>query len=379
MASDGVRDPHAAGPESNRAKAYSRIKLAIGIASSLISFGLLVVFIATGWTRVLATWCTDRVGNDYLALIAFAACLGALQLAFTLPLSWYASYHVEHAFGLSNQSVGRWISERVKGFAISMPFVLCVLCILYFSLRSFGAQWWIPVASVLVLLSVLLTWVAPLVIMPIFYRFTPIDEGPLRRRIALLCEKAGMHFDGIFSFNMSKNTKKANAGFTGIGRSKRIILGDTLLQEFTEEEIETVFAHELGHYRFGHIRKAVVLGTVSTFLGLFITSWLYDVSLKVFGFGSRTDLAAMPLLAIGVSLFGLFTSPIGNMISRKHEWEADAYAVQHTGKRGAFASALRRLAAMNLADPEPHPLVEFLFYSHPSIGKRIKALEQREP
>ncbi|HUI63828.1 MAG TPA: M48 family peptidase, partial [Bacteroidota bacterium] len=221
MASDGVRDPHAAGPESNRAKAYSRIKLAIGIASSLVSFGLLIGLVATGVTRVLATWCTDRIGNQYLALIAFAAGMGALQSAFTLPLSWYASYHVEHVYGLSNQSGSRWLSERVKGLAVSAPLVLCVLCILYFSLRSFGAQWWIPVGCALVLLTVLLTWVAPLVIMPIFYRFTPIDEGPLKQRIALLCEKAGMHFNGIFSFNLSKNTKKANAGFTGIGRSKR--------------------------------------------------------------------------------------------------------------------------------------------------------------
>ena len=180
--------------------------------------------------------------------------------------------------------------------------------------------------------------------------------------------------EGIFSFDLSKNTRKANAAFTGLGRSRRIILGDTLVKNFSVEEIETVFAHELGHYRFGHIRSGIVTGTISTFAGLFVAARLYEASAAALGFPSPTDLAALPLLAIWLSVFGLVTSPIANMISRRHEKQADAYAVRTTGKRDAFASALRKLSDMNLADPAPHPFVVFMFYSHPPVTKRIQAL-----
>jgi STE24 endopeptidase len=194
-----------------------------------------------------------------------------------------------------------------------------------------------------------------------------------------LCRDAGVRVEGIFSFNLSKNTRKANAAFTGIGRSRRIILGDTLLDNFSEEEIETVFAHELGHYRFSHVRAGILAGTVSTFAGLFVASLMYETSAAAFGFSSPAAIGALPLLAIWLSLFGLFTAPIGNMLSRRHERQADAYAVRTTGKREAFASALRKLGAMNLADPAPHPFVVFMFYSHPPLAQRIRAIGPGHP
>jgi STE24 endopeptidase len=231
------------------------------------------------------------------------------------------------------------------------------------------------VSVLLSFVSVLLARIAPILFLPLFYSFDPLPEGPLRERIARLCAAAGLKFEGIFTFNLSKNTKKANAGFTGIGKSRRIILGDTLVQDFSEEEIETVFAHELGHYKHRHIAVGIVTGIFSTFVGMFVTSQLYAWSVSALGFASITNLEALPLLGIWLALFGLVTTPISNMISRRHERQADAYAVQVTKNGPAFAAALRRLAATNLADPEPHPLVEFLFYRHPSIAKRIQLLE----
>ena len=267
----------------------------------------------------------------------------------------------------------------MKGLALGAPLAAGVFCILFFCLGNFGAAWWLPVGIALTLISVVLVRVAPVLIMPVFYRFTPLVDGTLKEKIVRLCESAGVHVEGVFSFDLSKNTRKANAAFTGIGRSRRIILGDTLVNSFSEDEIETVFAHELGHYRFGHIRTGILTGTASTFAGLYIASRLYGWSAAALHFSSTTDLGALPLLAIWLSLFGLLTSPVGNMISRHHERQADAYAVRTTGKRDAFVAALRKLADMNLADPEPHPLVEFMFYSHPPIAKRIRALEHGLP
>lgn len=375
MESEGLKESRTRTARPSDAKAYNRIKLALGIASSALSLALIVVLVATGLTRTLAGWSASVAGSEYPALILFAVCLGALQSVLTLPLGWYSSFVIEHRFGLSNQSFMRWVWEHVKGLLVAAPLLAGILCIFYYCLRAYGSWWWLPLGIAVTLISVVLARVAPVLIMPIFYRFTPIGDGSLKDRILRLCAEAGVHIEGIFSFDLSKNTKKANAAFTGIGKAKRIILGDTLVRDFSEEEIETVFAHELGHYRFGHIRKGIAAGIVSTFAGMFVASQLYAWSVAEFGFSGLADLGALPLLAIWLTLFGLVTSPIGNMISRRHERQADAYAVKSTGKRDAFVSALRKLGTMNLADPAPHPLVEFFFYSHPPIAKRIRAVE----
>jgi STE24 endopeptidase len=258
---------------------------------------------------------------------------------------------------------------------VSLPIVIGVLLFLYYCLSIYGPLWWLPVSVGLTFLSVVLARIAPVIILPLFYKLTPLEDATLKERILNLCASAGVKIEGIFSFNLSKNTKKANAAFTGIGKAKRIMLGDTLIKEFNEDEIETVFAHELGHYTRHHIRTGIIISIVSTFLGLFITSLCYSWSLDQLGFSSAAELAALPLLALWLSIFGLVTSPLGNMISRRHERQADTYAIRKTEKKEAFISALRKLASMNLADPEPHPLVEFLFYSHPSIAKRISMID----
>lgn len=358
-----------------RAKSYNRTKLIAGISSSVVSFFLLVALVWLGHTHHLAGWAWAIGSYRYIALLVFTAMVGLLQSLVTLPIGFYSGYIVEHRYSLSNQSLGRWAWERLKGSLVGLPLVAAVLMVLYYCMETFGNDWWLPVSVLLSFVSVLLARIAPILFLPLFYSFDPLPEGPLRERIARLCTAAGLTFEGIFTFNLSKNTKKANAGFTGIGKSRRIILGDTLVQDFSEEEIETVFAHELGHYKHRHIVIGIVTGILSTFVGMFVTSQLYAWSVAALGFASITNLEALPLLGIWLALFGLLTTPISNMISRRHERQADAYAVQVTKNGPAFAAALRRLAATNLADPEPHPLVEFLFYRHPSIAKRIQLLE----
>lgn len=373
MASEGI--PAAHFPTPGKAKTYNRIKLLIGIASSLMSFALMVWIVLSGVGRDLALFIRGFGPGTYAAFLLFAFAVGTMQTVLTLPLGFYSGYILEHRFGLSNQTIGRWAWEHIKGLSISLPIGISVLVFLYFCLERYGNLWWLPVGIALTALTVVLARLAPVIIMPLFYKFTPISEGSLRDRIMHLCSEAGLRVEGVFTFDLSKNTKKANAGFTGIGKSKRIILGDTLVREFTEEEIETVFAHELGHYTHHHISIGIVVGIVSTFAGLGVTALLYAMSIQWLGYSAPTELAALPLLAIWLSLFGLVTSPLGNMLSRHHERQADRYAVVTTGNKAAFISALRRLEAMNLADPQPHPVVEFLFYSHPPIAKRILAAE----
>ncbi len=259
---------------------------------------------------------------------------------------------------------------------VGIPLMVPILLALYFCLRNFSSLWWIPAGTAVFFFSVLLARLAPVLIFPLFYKFRPLEEGDLKNRIVALCQKVGMKVSGVFVFNMSKNTKKANAAFTGVGKSKRIILGDTLVANFTDDEIETVFAHELGHFKLRHIWLMMVIGAVSTFVGLFLTSVLYETSLTWFGFASIDTIAALPLLGLWLGLYSLVTAPLSNMISRAHERAADLYAIQTTGKKTDFVNALLKLSRVNLSDASPHPLVEFFFYSHPSIEKRVRAVEE---
>jgi STE24 endopeptidase len=175
---------------------------------------------------------------------------------------------------------------------------------------------------------------------------------------------------------MSKDTKKANAAFTGLGKTKRIILGDTLLDNYTEDEIETVIAHELGHYKRKHIIKNIIIGTISSFLLFFLISHLHRLSLPWFGFIDIKQIASFPLMILWASVIGLVQTPISNYISRKFEYEADDYAIKSTGKQEAFINTLEKLTDQNLGDKEPHPFVEWFFYSHPSIKRRVSNIRQ---
>ena len=358
-------------------KRYNRIKLGLSILSSVLSLAFLIALMASGASRAIAVKVCRVTPSPYVGLLYFAAVIVVVQSLLTFPVSFISGFIVEHRYNLSNQSIGRWAWEKLKGALIGAPIGIVILLVLYYCMREWGRLWWLPVAAILSFFSFVLARLAPTLILPLFYKLTPLEDGPLKKSIFLQCARAGLRVNGIFQFNLSKNTKKANAAFTGIGKARRVILGDTLVNEFTPEEVETVFAHELGHYKFKHIHVGMAVGIVSTFVGLYITSILHAWSLPRFGVFSILDYTGLPLLGLWLALFGIVTSPLGNILSRYHERQADRFAVTATGKPAAFVSALRKLASMNLADPEPHPLVEFLFYSHPSIGKRIRLVESQ--
>ena len=373
---------HAAADESmsasaspSQAKQYSRKKLTLSLIGTAVSFLFTLVIVISGLSLRVEAIVYSYTSSPYVALLLFSMLLGALSGFLSLPLSFYSGYLLEHRYSLSNQSFAQWLWELAKGLLVSLPIILPLTIVFYFFLREYRELWWLPVATVMFVVSMLLSKIAPVLIMPLFYKFTPLENTELKERILALCRDTRMNVTGIFTFNLSKTTKKANAGFTGIGKSKRIILGDTLMRHFSDDEIETVFAHELGHYVHGHIWKNIVVGTLSIYAGLFLTSKMYLASLGWFGLTSVDQLAALPLLMLWLGIYSLMTSPLSNLLSRTYEYEADRYAVDKTGNLTAFTSTMKKLAEMNLADTAPHPIVEFLFHSHPSIEKRIQAAE----
>ena len=357
------------------AKKYSKINQIISLSETVIFFAITVIFIAGGYSKEVKELAFSFTTNDYAAVLIFFGIFGIIQSVITFPLSFYSDYTLEHKYGLSNQTIPGYFKEKIKGMLIGLLLGIPLLLIFFFIIKNYSESWWLILGAVMFFFSVIIGRLAPTLIMPLFYKFKPLENEEIKQKILSLCEKTGVRIQGIFEFNMSKNTKKANAAFTGIGKSKRIILGDTLLKNFSPEEIETVFAHEMGHYKKRHIMKLMTVSVFMTFAGLYLTSLAYSNSLNTFGFNSVSEIAALPLLFIYLSLFGLITSPISNILSRKFEWEADTFAIETTRDKGAFISAMEKLADQNLADKTPDKIIEFLFHSHPSIDKRIKFAE----
>ncbi|MCJ7734843.1 MAG: M48 family metalloprotease, partial [Anaerolineales bacterium] len=237
--------------------------------------------------------------------------------------------------------------------------------------------WWLWTAGFLLLFNVLLANLAPILLFPLFNKFSPLDEGhkDLGERLLSLSQKAGIQVMGVYKFDMSRRTKSANAGLTGLGNTRRIILGDTLLDEFQPDEIETVLAHELGHQKNHDIPLGMAVQMILTLGGLYLTSLGLSWGISNFGFVSISDIAALPLFALSLGFYGLITMPISNGFSRWREELADDFALKLTGKGQAYASALTRLSNQNLADVDPEPWVEFLLHSHPALSKRIQRAE----
>jgi STE24 endopeptidase len=358
------------------AKRYNNIKLAVGISEGIASFIIILLFVWLGYSKELENYLSNYFSNQYLLFLVFLFVLGLAGSILSFPISYYTGFYLEHKYNLSNQTLWKWILEGIKGLLVSLVIGVPILLLFYFTLNQFSDLWWLPFATLMFFISVVLSQIFPILIFPIFYKITPIENENLKERINKLARNARLKVENVYRFDMSKNTKKANAAFTGLGKTKRIILGDTLLDNYSEDEIETVIAHELGHFKKKHIIKNIFIGTASSFLTLYLIAILYQISLSWFGFNSITEISALPLLALWSMLIGLIQSPLGNILSRKFEFEADEYAINETKKPLAFIKTLEKLTDQNLGDKEPHPFVEWFFYSHPSIKNRISAIER---
>jgi len=249
----------------------------------------------------------------------------------------------------------------------------------YFLLRLVGAWWWAAVGGFFLLFGVVLSALFPVLILPIFYKLQPLENELLVKKLSDLARRVGAKVLGVYRMGMSEKTKKANAAFAGLGATKRIILGDTLLNHFAEDEIEVVMAHEMAHYRHGDLWRMIAWSTVTTFVGLWIADMVVRQALPHFGFERVSDLAAFPLLALCLFGFSLVVMPLNNAFSRWRERLADTEALELTRNPDGFIRAMRKLAEQNLADLAPHPVIEFLLHDHPSLARRITLAEQWRP
>ena len=361
-------------PERQRkAKSYARIQRRLMVIDLALGGVYAVLWLAFGWSAAYKSFLLEWTANDWLLVLLYAVGFGGIYFALDLPLSYYGEFVLPHRFGLSNQTLRGWIGDQIKGLAVGGVLGGLLLEIIYAVLRAAPDTWWLWTAAILLFVNVVLANLAPVLLMPLFYKFVPLgdDHADLAQRLIRLAEQAGTHVQGVYKFDMSRRTKAANAALTGLGNTRRIILGDTLLNEFTPDEIETVMAHELGHQVNKDIPVGILVNSLVTLVGLYLASLGLRWGIGAFGFVNIADIAAFPLLMLVMGLFGLVTMPLGNGYSRWRERRADEYALRTTHMGETYASALTRLANQNLSDADPEPWEEWLLYSHPPLGKRI--------
>ncbi len=359
-------------PASPSVKRYQKLKLLAGVIGTVATLLWLGVF-ATIFGPPLGQWLKEQLPEQrWLHLWLVAAALVVTLEMVSLPIDFWSSYMVEHEYQLSNQTLGAWIWRRVKGWLVGGVLGWLLVSGLYAVLWEAGDYWWLWATAGWLLVTIVLGQLLPIVILPLFYKVTPLDDTSLLDRLRGLTTGTGLTVKGIYRLHLSAETKKANAALAGLGRTRRVLLGDTLLDQFTPEEIEVVFAHEVGHHVHRHLPKMIAIQVILSLIGF----WLVDVVLRwatrTLGYAGPLDPAALPLLLLVLALFGLLLSPAQNALSRLFERQCDRYALDRTHDSTAYRGAFTKLARLNKSDPDPHPLVVWLFYDHPAIRARLK-------
>jgi STE24 endopeptidase len=315
---------------------------------------------------------SNFTSNYYLQVALYYSGFFSIFILINLPLEFYSGFILEHSYGLSRQGLFDWAKEELKATAIALAISLLMIEALYFLLYNYTDYWW-PIAGLLfTLFAIVMARVAPVLILPLFYKSAPIEDESLKGLLVPLASEAGLDIQGIFKIDMSKDTRKVNALLAGLGKTRRVIFSDTLLDNFTPQEIQVVFAHEVGHHFHRHIHRLLIIGSVTAFAGLALVDRVLRHFIPLLQFEGLHDVAAFPLFLLAMVAFTLALLPLENAYSRHLERQSDLYALNRTRNPSAFISAMEKLANKNLADKEPGGLVEYLFYDHPPISKRIE-------
>src|SRR5229473_4504857 len=365
-----------------KAREYARLRhrlLLVDLATATAGV-LIVLFSGLGtWLRAVLHplgWQPIAGWFPWQVLLYFLALMLSYQVI-SAPLSYYSGFVLTHRYGLSTMSLKNWLLDLFKGLALGLVFEAFVVELVYLLLATQPQTWWLWVAAALLFFSVVMANLAPVLILPLFYKFSPLPEGELTQRLLALAERAHTRVRGVFTMQMSNKTTAANAALMGLGNTRRIVVGDTMLDRYTPDEIEVVLAHELGHHVHRDIWKLIISQSILMLGGLYLINlvlhWAVDIQHYYPGLA---DAATIPLILLLAGAFGLIVMPLSNGYSRAIEYQADEYALQATQKVEPFKSAMTRLANQNLSDVEPSPLIEFLLHDHPSIRKRLQHAEK---
>ena len=359
----------------NQSKQYHKIKNFLFVCGIVINVSFLLLFFFSGFSVYLRSFIEGFASNFFIVNAFYIFVFAVIIHILSFPLSVYEGYFLEHKFKLSNQRFSGWFFDDIKKGLISFAIFLISIESIYFVLRRFPDKWWILAGIIWLSINLILSKIMPSVLIPLFYKYIPLENRELKERILSLFSRCAVSIKDVYAIDLSSKTKKANACVCGLGKSRRVILSDTLLREFTPEETEVVVAHEIGHYKNHDISKMILCSCLFSFLAFFICDIFLKRALVVFGFNSIDDIAFFPMLALCLLFTGLVVMPIQNGFSRLLERKADLFSLKVTGSADGFISMITKLGKMNLADFSPSRFLEIFLYDHPPISKRIKLAE----
>lgn len=368
----------------DKSSRYQRLKRQVSVVSVVWTIVLFAGLLASGTSRTLRDtadrWVGAGAGPGHASaeVAVYVILLSLLNEVGGFPLALYSGFFLERRYGLSHERFARWLRDQAKSFAIGVVFACVGAVAVYALMRVYPARWWLAAGALFAAVVVALANVAPVVLLPMFYRVKPLDRESLRLRLLRLADRAGARVLGAYEWGLGEKTRKANAALTGLGGTRRILVSDTMLADYTEEEIEVVLAHELAHHVHGHIWKGIVFESGLILAGFYLASKVLATLAPTVGLRGIDDVAGLPLLVLGAGAVSFVMLPVAYAMSRAFERSADRLALDLTRNPAAFMSAMRRLAAQNLADERPSKVVEWLFYSHPPVAERIAAAQAFE-
>jgi STE24 endopeptidase len=349
---------------------YHRWQLRLGLVRMILTAGYLAALLATGAAARLRDLLAAWTSHWWLAVPAAVIVLAAGHQLLTLPLAWLGGFQLPRRYGLSHESLGLWLRDRGKGALIGGGLAVAGSLVVYALLRS-TPWWWLWAAAAFAVGYTLLALVMPVWLVPLFYRLTPLAEGDLRSRLLRLADHARVPAVGVWIADQSRRSRTANAAVTGLGRTRRILVFDTLVNRFEPDEVEAVLAHELGHHVAGDVWRGLAVQSAVTLAALWIADRVLNAAAGALGLSGPSDIAGLPLLGLVTMAVSLIALPVINGWSRRAETRADDFALRLTGAPGPFIGAMERLADLNLSERDPHFLKELVLHSHPSVGRRI--------
>jgi STE24 endopeptidase len=356
----------------DKAKQYYSAKYTLSLIETAYIITLLVLFQALGLSKILVSVISGISAKDYLVFPLYLVAVYIAYYTLNFPLNFYHSFVLEHTFCLSNQKIGDWLKDQLKSAIIFYLIALILFWVFYYILGRLPHAWWLVVSVVWIFFSLIMAKLVPVIIIPLFFKYKVLSDEILRQRIINLSDKMNIKLLNVFEIDFSKKTLKANAAFVGWGKTKRVLLADTLKDKYSHDEIEVILAHEFAHYHLKHIFKLIAINsliTLATFYLIFKSSRYF---LDLLGLSSLQDIAAFPLIIIYFVIVGVILGPLQNYFSRCLERNADMLALKTTGLKSAFISMMDKLATQNLADRNPSLIIKIFFFDHPAIDERIK-------
>jgi len=358
-----------------KARVYEKEKRLIALSKMFVLLITILIFYYSGLSHKLA-----HLYNDSWIILTFMIYVFFFQafiFLLTLPIDYYSSYVHEHKWGFSNHTKKSWLKEQVKSFLVGLIIMWMVLGLLFFIMAKLPQLWWLIAGLASALVSVVFSTLFPVLVFPIFNKYTPIRNKYLTDALERILSKEGLKSSGFFMEDMSRKTKKENAFLAGLGKTRRVVLGDNLINNMSVPEIVSVMAHEVGHYKYNHMWKFIMVGTFQQVIIFFLLDQIMGLLFPFFMTGFRSNLALFPIFALILEAISTFLfGPIGNAVSRYYEKQADRYAVKNIEDKSSFLHAIAGLANRNLINAYPEKWIKYLFYSHPSVGERLQTIEK---